>query len=313
MREHPPHVSDDDVRSLLWAHWLPDVEQVTHLPVGFGAWHWQAWAGGRPVLFVTLDQLGERHTHKSLEGAYGAASALAARGLEFVLPQRRTVLGQCTVALGDDRLSATPWLEGTSGDGSFRDEAHARATLDLLERLHAETGTPALPRWRPLVHPSFASRLDERTAQPWRSGPYAEEARSALRQRLSEIRQWTADYHRLAAATDPASWVPTHGEPHTRNQVMTQAGTYLVDWESLKLAPRERDLATLVEHGWGDLVPAADPALLAMFDLEWRLDEIAQYAAWFEAEHSGSESDRVALAGLRHELLREPRNTARCA
>ena len=56
-----------------------------------------------------------------------------------------------------------------------------------------------------------------------------------------------------------------------------------------------------MEHGWGHLVDA-DPAMLQMFDLEWRLDEISQYAAWFEAPHTGNDSDEVALAGLHHEL-----------
>ena len=312
MREPPPHVSDDDVRGLLWAHWLPDVDRVSHLAVGFGAWHWQAWAGGRPVLFVTLDQLGDRHTDKSLEGAYGAACALAARGLEFVLPQRRTLLGRCTVPLAGDRLSATPWLEGSSGDGSFADEQEARATVGMLERLHAQPAPPSLPRWRPLVHPSFATRLEERISRPWGEGPFGEVARSALRARLQEIRSWTADYLQLAATTDPSTWVPTHGEPDTRNQLMTQTGTYLVDWESLKLAPKERDLTVLDKYGWAHLVDA-DPRLLEMFDLEWRLDEVSQYAAWFESRHTGSESDAVALEGLRHELLRDPRNSARCA
>lgn len=303
MREHPPHVSDDAVLDQVWAHWLPDVEELTHLPVGFGAWHWQAWAGGRPTLFVTLDRLGSRHTPASLQGAYRAAAALAARDLEFVVAGRPTVLGRCCVPLADGLLSATPWLDGTSGDGSLADDAAARTTAAMLARLHEQPAPPTLPRWRPLVHPSFATRLEGRTAAPWTSGPYAEEARGALRDRLADITRWTTDYLRRAAATDPATWVPTHGEPHTRNQLVTPFGTRLVDWESLKLAPRERDLKYLVEQGHEDLCDA-DPTLVELFDLEWRLDEISQYADWFEAPHVGTESDRVALGGLLHELSR---------
>ena len=41
-----------------------------------------------------------------------------------------------------------------------------------------------------------------------------------------------------------------------------------------------------------------------LFDLEWRLDEIGQYATWFEGVHSDSQSDRVALDGLLAELAR---------
>ena len=136
---------------------------------------------------------------------------------------------------------------------------------------------------------------------PWESGPFGEYARDALRERLPQIREWTSTYLALAAGTHESTWVPTHGEPHTRNQLATQTGTYLVDWESAKLAPRERDLAPWWSTA-GDTWSSADPTMLEMFDLEWRLDEISQYAAWFEAPHTGNDSDEVALAGLHHEL-----------
>ena len=53
----------------------------------------------------------------------------------------------------------------------------------------------------------------------------------------------------------------------------------------------------------GDLTDG-DPAMLRLFDLEWRLDEVAQYAAWFAAPHTGTDSHRVALEGLLRELAR---------
>ena len=99
-------------------------------------------------------------------------------------------------------------------------------------------------------------------------------------------------------------WVVTHGEPHERNQVVVLGTTLLVDWESVRLAPAERDWRTLVDGG---LPPTGlDAAMLDLFDLEWRLDEISQYAAWFAAPHTGTASDRVAIGGLLHELTRAP-------
>ena len=76
-----------------------------------------------------------------------------------------------------------------------------------------------------------------------------------------------------------------------------------VDWETLAQAPRERDLRPLVDSGYGALVDA-DLSMIEMFDLEWRLDEISQYADWFQAPHVGTDSDRVALDGLVRELTR---------
>lgn len=74
----------------------------------------------------------------------------------------------------------------------------------------------------------------------------------------------------------------------------------LVDWESLALAPPERDYADLVAVAQDLLRP--DPAMLELFALDWRLSEIAEYSRWFAAAHIGSEDDHTALQGLYEEL-----------
>ena len=117
-----------------------------------------------------------------------------------------------------------------------------------------------------------------------------------LVERLGSFEGWTARYHALADTARSRAWVATHGEPHERNLLLTDDGPRLVDWESLKLAPPERDLRVLGVPG--------DAEMVELFDLEWRLDEVAQYAAWFAAPHAGTDDDRVALGGLRHELER---------
>ncbi len=304
MREAPAGVRHADVLDLVRRHWHAEADAVVHLPLGFGAWHWRATSGRRPVLFVTLDRPAERHTVPTLEAAYRGAADLAAAGLGFVLAPLPSTDGAMTVGLGDDRLSATPWFDGVSGDGDLPDVAAADETAAILAALHAAAVPPGLPVWRPLVDAALPERLAERTRTPWDGGPYGERARTALAGRLGAIASWVTRYLDLARRTDPASWVATHGEPHTRNQLRAHDGrTLLVDWESLKLAPAERDLRFLVEQGHGSRC-RAEPALVEMFDLEWRLDEVAQYAAWFDAPHSGTESDRVALGGLLHELER---------
>jgi len=297
VRERPPGVTDADILGAVRAHWDDGATTVEHVPLGFGAHHW--WVGG---LFVTLDLLGRRHTRETLENTYAAAVTLAARGLEFVLAGVPARGGTLTVPLGAaGALSATPWRTGTPGDGSITDE-RAATTAGFLDRLHATTPPAGLRGWRPLVGPDLADDLAERTAHPWTGGAHGETARLALRDHLARVATWTADYHRLAATTDPATWVPTHGEPDTGNQLATPHGVLLVDWESLMLAPAERDLRTLVDAGHPH--PRAGDDLLALFDLEWRLDEVAQYATWFEEPHGDTENDRIALGGLLGELSR---------
>ena len=300
MREPPSFLTHAEVLDALRGHWDIDAGSLAHLPVGFGAHHWRA-AGSTQDWFVTLDALLPRHTAATLEAAYAGAATLAAGGLEFMLAGRPATGGAFTVPLAGHALSITPWRDGASGDGSMS-AARAAVTRSWLDRLHAAAPPAGLPRWRPLVDADLGDELAIRTRRPWRNGPHGEQARSALGARIREIEVWVAAYHHLAAATDEQTWVATHGEPHTRNQLDTADGTLLVDWESLKLAPRERDLRTLVEAGHPQ--PDADQAMLTMFDLEWRLDEIHQYADWFEGPHAGTEDDRTALGGLLFELDR---------
>lgn len=315
MHEPPAHVSDDEVLGAVRVHWSPAVDRVEHLPVGFGAHHWAASVGGDRRWFVTLDAVGPRHTSATLEGAYAGAVALAEQGLEFVLAPVRSSSGTCTVPLGGGALSATPWRDGTSGDGPHADLAEVGRAAARLARLHAARVGPDVRRWRPLVGPELGDELADLLVGEWDGGPHGPAAHEALLAGLDDVRTWTARYHRLAGRTGPATWVPTHGEPHTRNLLRTRDGELLVDWESLAVAPRERDLATLVEHGpgwedgytWPAGTDGPDPDLLELFDLEWRLDESAQYAALFAGEHADDADARTSLGGLRHELTRAPR------
>ena len=300
MREAPTGIDDVDVLHLVRDQWAPEADAVEHLPVGFGAHHWAASRAGTRTHFTTLDALGTRHTAGSLEAAYGAAAALA-QHVDFVLAPLPTRAGTYTAPIATSALSATRWVWGETPavlDGP--------RTAGLLAQLHAATPPATTPTWEPLVSPSLADQLAGRCSTPWTSGPYGETVRLALREHLPAIARWTAGYHRLCAVARTRPWVVTHGEPHESNQLSEDGHLWLVDWESVKLAPAERDLRTLLER---EHALPADPAMLELFDLEWRLDEISQYAAWFAAPHTGTASDDVAVEGLLHELIRPPLRT----
>jgi spectinomycin phosphotransferase len=306
--QHPPaEPSDAVVLDAVRRHWSPTVDEAHYLPVGFGAHHWVALEQGRERLFVTLDPDAPRHTAVTLDGAYRAGAALAADGLEFLVAPLPAGPGEVTVAVAGGRLSVTPWIGGTRPE----DES---AVAPLVARLHAAPPPPDLPAWAPLVGRDLPDRLRDLTAATWRDGPHGETARALVTGALRDVAGWTTDYLSLAARTDPASWVPTHGEPGVHNQLLTTEGRLLlVDLESLKLAPRERDLAALLPLSGSFRAaydgPPPDADLLRMFDLEWRLDEIGQYAAWFAGPHGDSPDDRTALGGLREELSRPDRPT----
>jgi spectinomycin phosphotransferase len=296
VREPPLNVDTTDLLAAVRSEWDPEVTRLDHAPVGFGAHHWTAYRANHPVLFVTLDGLEPKRPAEQLEAAYTGALALSSAGLEFVLAPLPSRGGHPTVRFSDGALSCTPWQRGESGG-----DLDVAWTSQVLARLHALHPPDGIPEWKPLVPPEFAADVELLLERPWGPGPYAEMARNAVGQHISDIARWTARYHELAAHARGETWVATHGEPHSDNQLLTARGRYLIDWESLKLAPPELDLRVLIEAG---ARVDADPRMVEMFDLEWRLDEINQYAAWFAREHRGTENDRIAFDGLLDEMSR---------
>lgn len=306
MLSRPPGIEDGVIARAVAAHWLPEVADVRHLLWGFGAHHWRVVGDGL-TLFATWDQLGARHTASSLGSAYAAAAALATAGLDVVCAPLPATTGRFTVEVRHGALSVTPWLEGrTPTEAEAARPEHARRGADAVNALHRARPPEGLPHWSPRVSLEFAEEVRAHRARPWTSGPLGERARRAIIERQAAIARWTSRYHELAelARSRRELWVPTHGEPHHANQVVTAGGVKLVDWESLALAPCERDAHGLLGTGVRDDVDL-DAAMLELFALDWRLSEIEEYVRWFATSHTGDD-DRTALAGLHEELSADP-------
>ena len=101
-----------------------------------------------------------------------------------------------------------------------------------------------------------------------------------------------------AAHETPEPMVLTHGEPHPGNTIATTEGWVLVDWDTVLVAPRERDLWDL-DTGDGSIIEAYRAAtgirprshLVELFGLRWDLSDIAVYVQRFRSPHSGSLDD----------------------
>jgi spectinomycin phosphotransferase len=305
MRQPPTDVSDARVLETLRGHWPVDVDAVEHVPLGFGAHHWRASCGGRPVLFATLDRARAGRPAERFERAYALASRLAGQGLDFVLAGHATTSGSFTAPCSSGSvLSAVPWVDGVGGRHRFRDEHERSATERMVDALHAVPADASMPRWTSAVPAGLAASLTALVAAPWAAGPHGETARELVRAHLHGVLAAIEEHRTLLteATRDVDAWVVTHGEPMPHNQLVTPLGhRYLVDWESVAVAPRERDLRPLVHGGSRQ---AVDPDRLRLFDLDWCLDEVDQYSRWFAGPHGDSEDDRIALGGLREELAR---------
>lgn len=291
MHQPPTNLSDQQVLDRVRTRWCPDVTAVRHLAVGFGAWHWRAEVEGTARFFVTLDPP-LWHTAESAEATYAAAAHLA-RTLDVVHACLPTRAGRFTSRLDQGWLSCTPWLEG------HRPLSVGPEAVQALHRLHASRPPPAVLTWEPTVAADLVDELTAWVAGDGWAGPHGEVARAHVRAGLSgAVERGLTTYLRLRQGLDHATYVPTHGEPGAHNQWRTEDGRLLLlDWETLRFAPRERDLL----DGYHERVEH-DPDLLHLFRLEWRLSEVRSYAQWLRGPHEDDTDTRTALDGLRAEL-----------
>jgi spectinomycin phosphotransferase len=320
MRDEPADISCDLVAAILSEHWEFQPATVTYAPVGFGSYHWIASGPGGPRWFVTADRLDPRgnwlgstaeEVKGAIEAAADAAVELADRGHEYVVAPLPDRTGRpAREVLPGWMFTVLPHLRGWSTqDGAWDDPAERAQVAGLLGRLHTATPPKALQRWDFAVPDRDAlmvalTDLD----RPWSTGPYSERTRLRLAGAIDHVHERLAHYDTLVreveASDDP--WVITHGEPHSANVLRTADGLRLVDWATVQLAPRERDLAAVL-GGTTDVLPAYQaeagpvaprPAATELFHVWWSLAEIASYVQLFRNPHSESEDSEESWQTL---------------
>ena len=222
-------------------------------------------------------------------------------------------------SVGGYLLTVTGYLEGESGAGDYVDDNQRALIAGALGALHAEPPPERARRWAPGPprRDVWTTRLAS-LEQPWTAGPFAEQVRGALQDNAVGVGRLLARYDELAAGALERrdDWVPTHGEPHTGNVLWLAGGPVLVDWESLRVAPRERDLRTVLRGADGALPlsaytahggsPDLDDDMVELFDLDWWLAEVAGLVERLAGLHAGDDDDGRDLAALLEELADLP-------
>ncbi|WP_433384526.1 phosphotransferase [Actinoplanes sp. CA-142083] len=310
MRDKPAGVTEDDLVAALKAGWDIEAGEIAYLPVGAGGYHWSV--DGTWFLTVTADDF------EPLERALRTALALRRdAGLDFVLAAEPSRGGSPLWSLpSGHNLSVFPLAEGRSGDFGPHPADRDRV-VDMLVALH--DATPAVAALAPpadLRPPGRDFLLAAPTADPWTAGPYAAEAQGLLATHIGKVERWLSDLDALAAGIGPAR-VVTHGEPHPGNVLQTTAGPRLIDWDTVRLAPPERDLWLLAGDPFTPGLSADDdalaryadatghrvsPAALAFYQLRWTLADVVAYADDLRRPHDEGGDAEEALGYLRGHL-----------
>jgi spectinomycin phosphotransferase/16S rRNA (guanine(1405)-N(7))-methyltransferase len=302
----PQDLSEQALGAALTREWGVVPASVVYRPVGFGSHHWVVTDHAGTGWFATVDDLGAAGAdarYDRLRGALDAARGLREHGAAFVLAPITTA-GDEPVARLTPRyaLSLYPLVEGESFDfGGYADPAHRQAALDMVLAVHA---APAEIRDRA---PRDSGEVPHRDAletllagkAPAGSGPYAARVAELFAGHADPVRRRLARHDELAAGVDPERAVLTHGETHPANTLRTPAGWRLIDWETARVAPPERDLWLLGDEAFGPYAAATGvtprPELLEMYRIRWHLTDLAIEADRFRRPHTGTAEDDKAF------------------
>jgi spectinomycin phosphotransferase len=309
MKAPPADLDTQEIVRALQTHWQLDVRQLEYLALGFGAHHWRAASASGAALFLALHELGQSGhiTNDSNDSFTVVEQALntvrwleTVAELDFAVSPLVDRSGACCQRVSDRfALSVYPWL-----DCDPMHDPDSQQTAELLARLHAVAPSlpPDLVRIEDFRIPHRAALEDALgdLGRAWHTGPYAEPARERLghhRQGLHELLEFYDAEAGRAASSSPG-WVVTHGEPFGPNLLQCSDGRLLlVDWDSVLLAPRERDLWEIPRDGptgttYRGLIEAPiDDRLLRLYRAWYDLAETAIYTSVFRSPHQGDEND----------------------
>jgi spectinomycin phosphotransferase len=311
----PDELELDAVIEPLADGWDFDVTTAEYAAIGGGSYHWIVTDPTGEQRFVTVDDLDRKpwlgdtpsSVFVGLGRAFDTAVALRETGLEFVLAPVRAGDGASVTRIGPRyTLAVFPFVKGEAGRfGEYRPSDRA-ALVPMLAELHRATPTSGARRLDlALAGRAWLEQALSELDRVWDTGPLAEPARKLLARHAPEVAELLALADRLSAEITPDGWVVTHGEPHAANLIETANGHLLIDWDTVALAPPERDLWMLVDDdaGAGSRYEGAtarrlDSAALDFFRLMWDLSDLVGFTNVMRSPHGDNADTRKAYEAL---------------
>jgi spectinomycin phosphotransferase/16S rRNA (guanine(1405)-N(7))-methyltransferase len=308
----PDDLPDEVLATVLADAWNLSVDWLTYRPLGWGSHHWEVRDrdGGR--WFATVDELANKRLSVAeplslafdrLRASLATAIDLRASGCAFVVAPVSTSAGEPVVRTRDRfGVAIYPYVDGQSFEwGHYAGPGHREAVLELVVAVH---GAPLAARRHAKVDEFAIPHRDELTAgvagHVVDVGPYAMATVKLLADHETMLRRTLGHYDKLVgeARANPSPVVVTHGEPHPGNTMLTTDGWRLIDWDTVLVAPPERDLWMLQRSDAAIVDAYADAtgftprrAMLELYEVRWDLADIAWGVDRFRAPHHGTIED----------------------
>lgn len=317
MRDLPSEIETKAVVDALADGWGFGTDSIEYAAVGAGSYHWVVTDTSGTRRFVTVDDLDQKKwlgetrdaACEALGRAFDTAGALRLAGLEFIVAPIATSAGESLHRVGQRHTVALfQFIEGHAGRwGPYEPGARA-AVVSMLAELHR--ATPAAGSVRNAgLELAGRGRLEaalRELNEPWSGGSLSEPARQAFSKHALDLVEFLSVADRLATGVERrgGTWVVTHGEPHAGNLMRAATGYLLVDWDTVALAPPERDLWWLADEtddiaAYAELTGhGVDGEAVDFFRLAWDLNDVAEYLSVLRSPHVENEDTLDAYEGV---------------
>jgi spectinomycin phosphotransferase len=316
-----PDVPDETLLACLRDHYGLRVARIAFLPLGndVNTAVYRADADDATPYFLKLRS-----------GAFDKTTVaiprfLHDRGIAQIIAPIATTAGRLWTRVDAFAVIVSPFVAGRNG---FDEPLSDRQWVDLgaaLRSIHTAIVPPSLgaripheryaPHWRDLVR-AFQSRVEE-TAFP---EPVAAQFAAFLRAKRDEISYIVERAEALANALQIRSLehVLCHADIHGGNVLIGADGAlFIVDWDTLTFAPKERDLMfvgggiggvwnsaeedALFYRGYG--ATAVDPLALAYYRYERIVEDIAAFSEQLLLTDEGGADRAQGLQFFRDQFL----------
>ena len=241
-----PEIEDKKILNTLEREFGLDVEEIAFLPLG---------ADQNTAVYRVVTKEDNVYFLKLRSGEFNEASVsvpsyLSKLGIKQIIPPLATRTGQLHAVLENYAVILYPFVEGKNGFERSLSEPQWRQFGAALKAFHTAKFPPAItrsipreefsPQWRESVK-MVLKRIDQETF----SEPIAREMADFLKTKSIEISELVnrTEHFAQVLQRQTLEFILCHGDIHAWNLLLTDNGAfYMVDWDTLIFAPKERDL-----------------------------------------------------------------------
>lgn len=317
-----PEIEETSILNTLQHEFELRIKEISFLPLGADA----DTAVYRVVTYEDTVYFLKLRSGEFNEASVSVPGYLSKLGIKQVIPPLATRTGQLHATLEKYAVILYPFVEGLNGFERNLSDTQWREFGTAMKAFHTAkfplSITRSIPReefspqWRESVK-MFLKRIEHETF----SEPVAREMSVFLKTKSGELLELVNRTEQFAQVLkgQALEFILCHGDIHAWNLLLTDNGAfYMVDWDTLILAPRERDLMfiggglggknrtpreeeTLFYEGYGQT--QIDPVALTYYRYERILEDIAVYCGQLFSSNSGGEDRNRSLENLKSNFL----------